>query len=122
MTVFAWLPCRPLKRERTIVTGRARGVQSVAKLWLRSLFDRRLDLRDQGFWTELQTLQRIFDFTTNPASAFEKYLARSPIDPTVNRTVLPDGLRFMPMTLLILTAMVSCYIQFYGLLRLRPVK
>jgi hypothetical protein len=35
---------------------------------------------------------------------------------------LPTGLRFMPMTFLILTAMISCYVQFYGLLRLRPVK
>ena len=35
---------------------------------------------------------------------------------------LPPGLRFMPMTFLILTAMISCYVQFYGLLRLRPVK
>lgn len=35
---------------------------------------------------------------------------------------LPTGLRFMPMTFLILTAMISCYVQFYGLLRLRLVK
>jgi hypothetical protein len=35
---------------------------------------------------------------------------------------LPTGLRFMPMTFLILTAMISCYVQFYGLLRLRPAK
>jgi hypothetical protein len=35
---------------------------------------------------------------------------------------LPSGLRFMPMTFLILAAMISCYVQFYGLLRLRPVK
>ena len=36
--------------------------------------------------------------------------------------VLPEMFRFMPLTLLILTAMLSCYIQFYGLLRLRFVK
>lgn len=36
--------------------------------------------------------------------------------------VLPDMMRFMPMTLLIVSAMVSCYIQFYGVLRLRPAK
>ncbi len=36
--------------------------------------------------------------------------------------VLPDAFRFLPMTLLIITAMLSCYIQFYGLLRLRPAK
>jgi hypothetical protein len=36
--------------------------------------------------------------------------------------VLPEMFRFLPMTLLILTAMLSCYIQFYGLLKLRFVK
>jgi len=34
----------------------------------------------------------------------------------------PAGYRTMPMTLLILSSMVSAYIQFYGLMRLRPVK
>ncbi len=33
--------------------------------------------------------------------------------------VLPDTFRFLPMTLLIATAMISCYIQFYGFLKLR---
>lgn len=37
-------------------------------------------------------------------------------------TVLPETLRFLPMTLLILTAMVSCYVQFYGFLRFRLAK
>ncbi|MEP6900918.1 MAG: hypothetical protein ABJA66_04160 [Actinomycetota bacterium] len=36
--------------------------------------------------------------------------------------VLPEMLRFLPMTLLIVTAMLSCYIQFYGLLKLRLAK
>ena len=36
--------------------------------------------------------------------------------------VLPDMFRFLPMTLLIVTAMISCYIQFYGFLKLRFVK
>jgi hypothetical protein len=36
--------------------------------------------------------------------------------------ILPETFRFMPMTLLILTAMISCYIQFYGFLKLREVK
>ena len=36
--------------------------------------------------------------------------------------VLPETFRFMPMTLLIVTAMISCYIQFYGFLKLREVK
>lgn len=36
--------------------------------------------------------------------------------------VLPGSLKFAPMTFLILTAMVSCYIQFYGLMRLRLAK
>jgi len=36
--------------------------------------------------------------------------------------VLPETFRFLPMTLLIVTAMLSCYIQFYGFLKLRFVK
>ena len=35
---------------------------------------------------------------------------------------LPETFRFLPMTLLIVTAMLSCYIQFYGFLKLRLVK
>src|SRR5688500_8717034 len=35
---------------------------------------------------------------------------------------LPETLRFLPMPLLIVTAMLSCYIQFYGFLRLRLAK
>ncbi len=35
---------------------------------------------------------------------------------------LPETFRFLPMTLLIVTAMVSCYIQFYGFLKLRLAK
>jgi hypothetical protein len=37
-------------------------------------------------------------------------------------TVLPETLRFLPMTLLILTAMISCYVQFYGFLKFRLAK
>lgn len=36
--------------------------------------------------------------------------------------VLPEAFRFLPMTLLIVTAMLSCYIQFYGFLKLRLAK
>ncbi len=36
--------------------------------------------------------------------------------------ILPESLRYMPMTFLILTAMVSCYIQFYSLMKLRLAK
>ncbi len=36
--------------------------------------------------------------------------------------VIPDEFGYLPMTLLIATAMVSCYIQFYGLLKFRPAK
>ena len=36
--------------------------------------------------------------------------------------VVPESLRFMPLTLLILASMISCYIQFYGLLKLRLAK
>jgi hypothetical protein len=37
-------------------------------------------------------------------------------------SVLPEMFRFLPMTLLIVTAMLSCYIQFYGLLKIRLAK
>jgi len=33
--------------------------------------------------------------------------------------VLPETFRFLPMTLLIITAMLSCYLQFYGFFKLR---
>ncbi len=36
--------------------------------------------------------------------------------------VLPETFRFLPMTLLIATAMISCYIQFYGFLKFRLAK
>lgn len=36
--------------------------------------------------------------------------------------VLPETFRFLPMTLLIAAAILSCYIQFYGFLKLRPAK
>jgi hypothetical protein len=36
--------------------------------------------------------------------------------------VVPAGLRYAPMTFLILASMISCYVQFYGLMKLRLVK
>jgi hypothetical protein len=36
--------------------------------------------------------------------------------------VLPDTFRFLPMTLLIVTAMLSCCIQFHGFFKLRLAK
>ena len=36
--------------------------------------------------------------------------------------VLPETFRFLPMTMLIVTAMLSCYIQFYGFFKLRLAK
>lgn len=36
--------------------------------------------------------------------------------------VLPEMFRFLPMTLLIVTAMLCCYVQFYGFLKLRLAK
>ncbi|MCY7345252.1 MAG: hypothetical protein LH614_03445 [Pyrinomonadaceae bacterium] len=36
--------------------------------------------------------------------------------------VLPEAFRFLPMTLLIVTAMICSYIQFYGFLKLRLAK
>lgn len=35
---------------------------------------------------------------------------------------LPESMRFMPMTFLILASMVSGYVQFYGLMKLRLAK
>ncbi len=37
-------------------------------------------------------------------------------------TVLPSSFKFLPMTFLIVTAMVSCYFQFYSFLNLRFIK
>lgn len=37
-------------------------------------------------------------------------------------SLIPETLSFLPMTLLILTSLASCYVQFYGLLKLRPAK
>jgi hypothetical protein len=34
-------------------------------------------------------------------------------------TILPESLRFLPLSLLILLSFASCLIQFYGLMRLR---
>ena len=36
--------------------------------------------------------------------------------------LLPESFRFMPLTLLIVAAMTSCFAQFYGLMRLRLAK
>ena len=36
--------------------------------------------------------------------------------------VLPEMMRYLPMTLLIVTAMLGCYIQFYSLLKMRLAK
>lgn len=33
--------------------------------------------------------------------------------------VLPEMLRLVPLTLLIVAAMISCYIQFYGIMKIR---
>jgi len=37
-------------------------------------------------------------------------------------TVLPETFRFLPMTLLIVTAMLTCYIQFYSFFKVRLAK
>lgn len=37
-------------------------------------------------------------------------------------SLLPEAFRFLPLTLLIMAAMTSCYVQFYALMRLRPAK
>jgi len=35
---------------------------------------------------------------------------------------LPASVRFLPLTLLVLASMISCYVQFYGLMKLRLAK
>jgi putative effector of murein hydrolase len=35
---------------------------------------------------------------------------------------LPEAFRFLPMTFLIVAAMLGCYIQFYSFFKLRPAK
>lgn len=37
-------------------------------------------------------------------------------------SVLPEGLRFAPLAFLIVAAMISCFVQFYALMNLRPAK
>ncbi len=37
-------------------------------------------------------------------------------------SILPETMRYVPMTFLILASMVSCYIQFYSLMKLRLAK
>ena len=37
-------------------------------------------------------------------------------------TLLPESFRFLPLTLLIIAAMATCFVQFYGLMRLRLAK
>ncbi|MFZ1699646.1 MAG: hypothetical protein WBO10_05690 [Pyrinomonadaceae bacterium] len=37
-------------------------------------------------------------------------------------TVLPIAFKSLPMTFLILAAMISCYVQYYGLMKLRLAK
>ena len=37
-------------------------------------------------------------------------------------SLLPEGVRFLPMTFLILASMISCYIQFYSVMKLRLAK
>ena len=41
---------------------------------------------------------------------------------SVDGTLLPESFRFVPLSLLILAAMTSCFLQFYGLMRFRLVK
>lgn len=36
--------------------------------------------------------------------------------------IVPPTLKYLPMTLLVLSGMISCYVQFYSLLRLRLAK
>lgn len=54
----------------------------------------------------------IASFATMLGAAFNQMLG----------TVLPETFKYLPMTLLILTAMLSFYIQFYGFFKLRLAK
>lgn len=37
-------------------------------------------------------------------------------------TLLPEGVAFLPMTFLILASMISCFVQFYSVMKLRLAK
>jgi hypothetical protein len=37
-------------------------------------------------------------------------------------SILPNAVAYLPLMFLILAAVISCYVQFYTLLKLRPVK
>ena len=54
-------------------------------------------------------------------TATEKEIAAkyAPIFHQALGVVFPELFRFFPMTLLILTAMFSCYLQFYAMIRFR---
>lgn len=63
-----------------------------------------------GSWLKLRSLVAVTGLT------FGVFYSRSV------GLVLPESWKFVPLTFLILTAMVSCYVQFYALLRLRLAK
>ncbi len=66
----------------------------------------------QSFGNWLLGRSLIAGFAISVGAAFKQSLG----------IVLPETFRFLPMTLLIVTAMLSCYIQFYGFLKLRLAK
>lgn len=66
----------------------------------------------QSFGNWLLGRSLIAGFAISVGAAFKQTLG----------VVLPETFRFLPMTLLIVTAMLSCYIQFYGFLKLRLAK
>ena len=66
--------------------------------------------RDFGKWLAGRSL--IIVFATLLGLVFDQTIG----------LVLPDVMRYIPMALLIVSAMTSCYFQFYSLLRLRPAK
>lgn len=66
----------------------------------------------QSFGAWLLGRSLIAGFAISVGAAFNQSLG----------VVLPETFRFLPMTLLIVTAMLSCYIQFYGFLKLRLAK
>lgn len=66
----------------------------------------------QSFGSWILGRSLIAGFAISVGAAFKQSLG----------VVLPETFRFLPMTLLIVTAMLSCYIQFYGFLKLRIAK
>ena len=86
------------------------GASSMVMLVLPFFFSTETERPDFGRWVVGRTLIAALAIVLGMAYS------------SVLGVMIPETFRFLPMTLLIVTAMVSCYIQFYGLMKLRPAK